>query len=60
MDPRVCVTISLWFVSESLFTGKKVQNEDYGQMSAWFIDSALDFILSTQCRMNMSSEGMHR
>lgn len=37
----VCVTITLWFVS--LFTVQHVQNEDCGQMSAWFIYSALGF-----------------
>ena len=37
----VCVTIALWIVS--LFTTWHVQNEDCGQMSAWFIYSALGF-----------------
>jgi hypothetical protein len=37
----VCVTIAPWFLP--LFTTQHVQNEDCGQMSAWFIYSALGF-----------------
>ena len=37
----VCVTIALWIVP--LFTVQCIQNEDCGQMSAWYIYSALGF-----------------